>query len=268
MLTIAEIDVVTNPLNPLPTVLWSADSTTVVWQDGDGFWHWNLFDAAESQQLVTNAEIEPEIESDAALIDVSSHGRFVRIGRLDDWRLVDTQTGDVLPNAIVTPDERFLIQLGLDEEPDVERECVPPLRENCVNKLRAIPEDIFFYDVNWFGIVACSYVEDYCGVFGESWNPAIISIYEIAERRFLGSGLVGYRQLAYDGQNDQVAILVGDYGVYFDFYNSAYLDIEEWQPYLDVLDLSDSLDSPIASIEWGQPVFYDTYFLANPEDIP
>ena len=36
----------------------------------------------------------------------------------------------------------------------------------------------------------------------------------------------------------------------------------------DYLNLEGIVDSPIASIEWGQPIFYDTFMLTATEYLP
>ena len=81
------------------------------------------------------------------------------------------------------------------------------------------------------------------------------------------------RQIAYDPFYDQPAVLRGEYQIEFDFYFSGYfegwLEIDDADfAKLDYLNLEGIVDSPIASIEWGQPIFYDTFMLTATEYLP
>lgn len=269
LLEIAQIDLTINPYTTLPSILWSSDSTTIAWQDEDGLWHWDLFDEASPQLLMTSIDIEELSIENPTLMDTSQHGRFVRVGAWDNWMVIDTETGEFYPNAIVSPDERFLLYpYHLDRTIDEDdRTCEPPLRDNCVRASDFRGYNYFFYDVNLVGLMPCSGEGWGCCIEGISWNPAIGRT-DYALDRYIISCIIGMRQLIFDPQYNQVAIVVGDYEVYFDYYSLEPDDIEEMQSYLDILNLEDMLDSPIASIEWGQPVFYDIYHLSNPEDIP
>ena len=76
------------------------------------------------------------------------------------------------------------------------------------------------------------------------------------------------RQIAYDPFYGHPAILRGDYQIELRFYSSRDFDEETKLPYLDYLDLEGVVDSPIASIEWGQPISYDTFMLTATEYLP
>ncbi|MEO1163304.1 MAG: hypothetical protein AAFV98_05920, partial [Chloroflexota bacterium] len=55
---------------------------------------------------------------------------------------------------------------------------------------------------------------------------------------------------AYDATHNTLVAIAGDYNIVFNPYGSETI-------YHDILDLSPILDSPIVSIEWEQPIFYD-----------
>ena len=76
------------------------------------------------------------------------------------------------------------------------------------------------------------------------------------------------RQVAFDPAYNQPAILCGDYQIEFNFYSSHYFDEPDNRPCLDYLDLEYVVDSPVASIEWGRPVFYDAFMLTATEYLP
>lgn len=269
MLDVAHIDFPAMSDAEMPSVMWSSDSTTVVWQAGDGVWHWNLVEEAEPQQLLLNDDLETFNGDDPSLMDVSQHGHFVRVGLWSDWVLIDAETGEEYPNAIASPDERFLMhpyESDLLIERDDEQYCVPPLRENCTVRKGFRAHNYFYYDVNMIGFGPCFEDSPHCCFESISWNPAIQTQFG---RRSISKCIVGMQNLmVYDQQYGQVALVVDDYNIYFEFYSLEPEEFEVVRPQLNVLELADVIDSPIASIEWGQPVFYDTYHLANTEDIP
>jgi hypothetical protein len=232
-------------------VLWSADSSTLVWQDSWGVWHWNLFDTIKATRLDTSPLIGEQENFQGALLDVSTHGRYVRYGDVHEWWLIDTQTGENLPRLLVSPDERFLLS---NENPDEYRTspyCVPPLRDTCQQ----------FYNYNdtindtapiWTNSLILTSCHDdpvMCQYAIVSWHPAIHHIgYTLRYRNILDA-----RQIIVDPQYNRPAVLMGDYIVAFNFYH----DFDRSRTNLDIVDLEGMVDSPIASIEWGQPVFYE-----------
>lgn len=74
--------------------------------------------------------------------------------------------------------------------------------------------------------------------------------------------------MVYDPQYEQPALLVGDYEIHFDYYYDEDLEDPERRAAMDILELAGVVDSPISSIEWGQPVFYNSYHLTTPEYLP
>lgn len=243
----------------LPKVLWSADSTTLVWEDSTGFWHWDIYDRAEPQQLAIEAD-------DAQLLDVSMYGRYVRIGKPETWMLVDAETLETYDNAVAAPTEQFLIFTSTPSE--IETPCTPPLRETCTVHLEDNNlQNPFIYRGNLIGFAMCSSADEGCEVNSYSWHPAIGRTGYMGGR-YIRDYISQLRQIVYDPQYQQAALRVGDYKVYFDFYSDFYFEEERYLPYLDVLDLESELDSPIAQIEWGQPIFYEDYFLSTSTYLP
>ena len=244
-------------------VIWSADSSTLAWEDTSGVWRWNLFEDAEAMHLTESY----------SLLDVSTYGRYVRVGQADEWTLYDTQTGETFANAISAPTEQFLIFVNSDETPindwQSADDCKPPLRETCAVYINPRYDyetfSVFPYQMELFGIKGCS--SESCDIGGVSWHP---SIGENSWRgdRYIYVFKAGVRQIIYDVFYDQVAILAGDYQIEFDFYPSDYFDLEARLAYLDYLNLEDEIDSPIASIEWGQAIFYDTFMLTGTQYLP
>lgn len=244
-------------------MMWSADSSTIVWEDGTGVWRWNLFEDTEPTQ-VTDA---------SGLLGLSTYGRYVRYGEVDDWTLFDSETGETFDKALAAPTEQFLVFVDSDEKPIPdwkEADCKPPLRENCASYIYPRHEyetvSVFSYQMELIGIKGCGSL-DACDIRGYSWHPSI------GETGYIGGRYIGafqdhINQITYDVFYDQVAVLRGDYQIEFKFYDSRYFDEEENLPYLDYVNLEFDLDSPIASIEWGQPIFYDSFMQTATQYLP
>ena len=260
---VAQVEVVTDDAEVLPQVLWSADSSTLAWEDDSGIWHWDIFNEAVANHLVSRKDIGA-----AVLMDVSTHGRYVRFGDANEWWLIDTLTEEYLPNTLVSPDERFLIrtQGGMSPAfPPVERYCAPPLRNSCTKfQETSGVESTFAYGSNLLAFINCAEDDTSCEFNAQSWHPAIWS--DQGYGRSASATITNARQIIYDPRFDQSAVLVGDHDIYFSFYRD-YL-VENHRPRLDIVNLENLVDSRIESIEWGQPVFYDEYAMMTPVYLP
>lgn len=252
----------------LPDVRWSADSSTLAWQDGERLWHWNLVETAVPAQI--------DVPPSQLLLDISSHGRFLRYGDPINWTLLDTVTGETYTNTTVSPDERFLVAARPASNDDTMVTCVPPLRDNCLVQTSRVvlpttpetPVSVFPYRSELMGVTSCREGSgDACYYDVTSWHPAIGRTNWVGGR-FIQSILTGMRLFAYDPQYAQPALVIGDYDLYFWFYSNYELDEPSFAPYIDGLQLADVIDSPIASIEWGTPIFYDEYLLSTLDHYP
>ncbi len=252
---------------PLPLVQWSADSSTLVWQDARGISRWNLIEEARPKVVMSAADLETSDWGFPALLDVSTYGRFVRVGQRDEWILIDALSGERHANLIAAPTEQYLISVH-DEvsQEELPTTCKPPLRQNCQAHLsdRYGAQWTFPFQLNFMGIGACP-DDQSCWISLAQWHPSMNG--EVS-RIYGGAQITEFRQIIYDPLYDRPAILVGDYQIDFDFYSSSYFEEESYLPYLDYLDLEDQLDSPIAFIEWGQPVFYDEYLTTTVNWLP
>ena len=250
-------------------VRWSADSSAIAWQDDRGIWRWNLYDDAEPSRIAESNGV-----ASARLLDLSESGRYVRYLVDSGWRLYDSKTGEVFANALATAGDRHLIFINSEDAPlnswAGNSKCAPPLRENCAVYLGIKNIDtvtIFPFHMELLGIVGCK--GDDCRVEGRSWHPANHNEYrDKIGGRYLDLHMTDVRQIAYDPAYYRPAILRGDYQIEFNFYNSHYFDDPDYLPYLDYLDLDGVIDSPVASMQWGQPVFYDTFMLTATEHLP
>lgn len=253
----------------LPKVIWSANGTTLAWQEASAIWHWNIFEKPKPQSLQSGSKL-PD------LMDISKTGRYVRVGNWNSWRLIDVQTRKEYPNTITSPNELFLITINrrLEENAEyistVKGNCKPPLRENCQKELQLGSTElksIFSYEMELLGIVSCNPENKVCLLQTASWHPAIGRGHYIGGR-FRYDPIKDFRDIRYDVQYGKPVVLVGDYHIYFGLYDDYFLGEEQYRPYLDILDLENEVDSPIVSIEWGLPVFYDIYRLGSIEYHP
>lgn len=264
---VASVDFENDDVIDLPDVRWSAGGSTLVWEDGTLLWHWNLYESTEPQQLSYQATLEELVETDVSLLSISTYGRYVQVGQSSEWILIDSETGEIYENALSSPDEHFLVFMEENYTPEAANLlCVPPLRETCSASAWSLSSDFTFtYQWNLFGVGGCT--DSGCFISAQSWHPAIGGN-GYSGGRDIDIGVTGLHQIAYDPQHSQPALLVDDYYIYLEFIDTYYVMEEEYRPYLDILDLEDSLDSPIAHVEWGLPVFYDEYANTSYEYIP
>ena len=245
---IATIDLNTSG-GSAPRVMWSADSTTLAWQDASGIWRWNLYAEEQPTRIAS--------DHDCHLIDISSDGRYLRYGTVGHWTLLDSSTGKRYINALAAPGESVLVFVNSDDEPIPPMrdgyDCRPPLQQDCALYIDTVvkPGEMHIYPRKdgKFGLLFCEY-GGLCDDRKYSWNRSALwhGYYpwdpEMDDER--------WRQYAYDPYYDQKAILYGDYRLDFE----TYLDwgftygFASDRP-LDSVDLEDIADSPIASIEWG-----------------
>ncbi len=256
-------------------VRWSADSSTIVWRDSSGIWHWNLFEEATLKIVPGASDRETH-----RLLDVSRSGRYVSYRNGGEIRVYDSQTEALYDNAWVAPNESY-INRGesshgneTDEKPYVA--CRAPMNANCANKpLRSDRSIIteFPYLMELLGWVNCS-ENNQCDVYGRSWNPSTtLTGAGYSYGREITTIWYDVRQIAYDPFYEQPAVLRGEYQIELDFIDSRLF--EDWYENdktglarLDYLNLEGIVDSPIASIEWGQPIFYDSFMLTATEYLP
>ena len=250
-------------------VQWSADSSTIAWQDDTGIWRWDLYNDAEPALVVDASSLKS-----ARLLDLSESGRYVRFLNGDGWTLFDSETGESFANALAASGDRHLIFVNSDDAPirywGDRGNCKPPLRQNCAIHLGIRDVEtitVFPYQMELLGLIGCTGTD--CRVEGLSWHPANDNEYrDKIGGRYIDANISDLRQIAFDPAYNQPAILRGDYQIEFSFYDSYYFDEPKYLPYLDYLNLEGIVDSPIASIEWGQPTFYDSFMLTATEYLP
>ncbi|MEQ8672111.1 MAG: hypothetical protein RLP44_20905 [Aggregatilineales bacterium] len=244
---------ISQPLDEL-NIVWSADSTTFAYQDGDGIWIWDIFESGEPQLAVSQ-------EEQLVLLDLSRSGRYVRYNLSDVSLLLDIESNEVYENAIATPDERNIIFVQTEYSEDIpdinrkgDRQCTAPLSESCPIYVYFgdFPFEFFWYKHNQIAGLLCS--EEACYVVSYHWQLAIGT--HAYENR-LDNIIPLVNALDYDLTYDQPVIAVDDYILEFGFYDNWMRDEPGDPPILiNGVDLSNVLDSPIVDLEWGLPIFY------------
>lgn len=237
-------------------LVWSADSTTIAYQDLQGIWHWNLFENSEPQLIVPNVD-------GIALLDISDSGRYVRFEVADSWMSIDLNSSETYEYALATPDERNLIYIRAEypeDTPDVnrggDRQCRVPLAETCPIYLQGNEDfDYFWFKNNQIAILSCW--EEGCWIRTHQWQLANgTSSFNSYGR--LDVVLPVVSAVDYDITYDQPAIAVDNFTIEFDFYPRYWRDEPSDPPFdYQAIDLTERLDSPIALLEWGQPIFYE-----------
>lgn len=253
MQEVANTDVAWPTDDSEPTIAWSADSTAIAFQDERGIWLWDIFEDSEPQLVVA-------YDDEITLLDLSDSGRYLRYDLSDTWFLLDVQDGEIFENAIATPDERTLIYFRSDypEGPsDINRrggrECRTPLLRSCPIYISwSQPFDFFWYKHNQIALFGCG--EDTCAVVSYHWQ---LSTGGAGSRSRLNIAIPIVSAFDYDITYDQPVVAINDFTLEFGFYPSYERDEpSDPPPDIDMVDLSDQLDSPIIELEWGQPIFY------------
>lgn len=252
LFSIGKLDLQAESADDLSLAAWSGDSTTLVYRDGAGLWRWNIYHDAAPTLL-----LPPEALTAFSLLEVSSSGRYVRYGENHQWMLLDTETGEVRQNALITPNEGNLIYLNVEPPNEFqldipyEYNCAIPLTETCPYYIQHQDlQHMFWYRNNQLVMVGCS--QDECMWRELSWNRAIN---RSGANQQDSQGFI--RDLAYDDQFDTLAIVRSNDLLEVTMPSGRdiyYLCCREDDRY--VLDLTGQLDSPIARIAWGQPIFY------------
>lgn len=247
-----------------PRAMWSADSSTLAWQDASGIWRWDLFEEAQPSQIVGS--------EGCGLLDISNQGRYLRCGTARAWMLHDSLTGAKYRNALAAPGEKTLVFINSDDAPDSARndetKCLPPLKDTCAlyidSAVHPVETHLNPSSRGSFRLLFCEY-DGLCALRQYFWHPAVSRTYWHGET-IPNMKMAPWRAVAYDPLYDRSALLYGDYHIDIDWpYDES---IQFARPGRPLLDLEGEVDSPISTIEWGRPVFYDTFMLTATEYLP
>ncbi|MEQ8674802.1 MAG: hypothetical protein RLP44_18230 [Aggregatilineales bacterium] len=213
---------------------WSGNSRMFAYVDAEGLKVADVLDVIAEPRLVA-------LNEGAGLeVELSQSGRYVRYGTRQQWRLYDLLTGVVHNNTLISPDESYFVRLYQGMNPE----------DNTVNRTYSnlfvdIYADAPIMDFDWFGddrltlLVCEDESQQACNLYyHHNGHPYYRNgTYTLDE-------MYNYavQQIAYDDLYGQVAVQIDDYQILY--------------PYGLSFDLTDIIDSPIAHIEWGEPLWY------------
>jgi hypothetical protein len=210
---------------------WSPDGRLLAYSDADGLWLWDVFNAESEPQLLlaTESDVIPLVRHFSPL------GRYLAIQSGDKYEYVDLVSLERLPDGMFSPDERFLIAYGTTSELSVVSYCRRNIPFSCAEI------DVLAREVIW--IDSRSYVAHWCNA-AEGYSDVCRLVYEFTDyaRGLYGEDSDTIIDIAYQSDSGLLAIARDGYSI----------EIDDWQ----IFDLSESLSSPIAKIEWLPSLFY------------
>lgn len=212
---------------------WSGNSRMFAYVDAEGLKVVDILDSiAEPRSVAPNEGAGLEIE-------LSQSGRYVRYGTKQLWRLYDVFNGMVYNNTLISPDETYFVRFYQGRTPE--------------NESTNESQSSLFADVySEFSIVDWHWMDDeglYLILCRDETRQICVSRYFLHQYGYSGIPYAvsldsgdSIRQIAYDDLYGKVAIQIDDYSIFIE--------------YLHYFELSDIIDSPIAHIEWGEPLWY------------
>src|SRR5690606_9250914 len=226
---------------------WTPDGRMIAFSDADGLWLLDVYDEQSKPSLL--------LPADGSVIPLalgfSPLGRYVQVDRGGERLTLDTVSGNVVPDGLVSPDERVLLAFDPQAEAvDLALCFLAPVRA-CNESLfgtivRTGPDDSDVFNrltqVMWR--TPTSYIYAAC----ERDEPERCVVDEVHSDHYGGhwnsdfAWSEGY-MFDYFKSGDSLAIVQADYTLLID--GSEY-------------DLSVSLDSPIVRINWLPSLFYET----------
>lgn len=233
---------------------WSADSTTIAYQDDRGIWHWDIFEEMHPQLVVPG-------DKNNELLDVSNRGRYLRFGHDETWSLIDVRTGETFERAIATPDERNLIFVRSSYPAGTVtaragrknhyrnswRDCHAPLSKCPIHIVEPLyPIEFFEYQPGWIGLVTRRAVKLF---------PWYLSMEE-SRLSVVVEPLLSIKAFDYDAMYNLPATAYGDYNILFGFTTDLGKGPNE-KGRNAAINLRGPIDSRIVDIKWGQPVFLE-----------
>lgn len=206
---------------------WSPDGRFLAFTDADGLWLWDVYtENAEPRLLIPVAE-----NGDLPVADYfSPRGRYLAFSQGTAKETLDTISGQHYPYGLVSPDERSLIvELPMSQLP-FEICSFTPYR---CNQHTPYIIQVAWQNKHSFVAIAC-------------YRPSSCNLETYSDLDTTDLGISLYSQapgemFAYDSPLDLLAVLSEGYTVTIN--DTA-------------LDLTDSLDGYVVSLEWLPSMFY------------
>jgi len=206
---------------------WSPRGRYLAYADTDGIYLWDVFTQNSSPELL--------IETNHKMIHgFSPMGRFLMVGNEENGFSYRLQDGSTHPIGAFSPNDRILLPY---QNPSQIIYFLPNYEVATIelpNELVGYhTEKIVWANNNRFYRLLCNM--ESCFMAGG----------DISHRVYTAHPLIEARNFDYDELNDQLVILRDDWNITI---TTPFTTLE--------YDLSDALDSPIASIEWLPSLFY------------
>ncbi|MCU0480274.1 MAG: hypothetical protein MUE54_03580 [Anaerolineae bacterium] len=222
-------------------LIWNPDGRMIAFSDNRGAWLWDVFTRFSSPRLL-------------AVTDISIHhfsplGRYVTIGANENGFSVDTINRQILPAGVFSPNEQYLVLYGANSltipvSPHLTPINIDRVGSVAVASLPALYDDYLVTQIHWISShrylvqVCAPDNRDECGILPFAPHP-YTGGFNSYENTFFSA-----YDFAVHPQTGDIVIVTGRTTLSFDMNQTQY-------------DLSDWLDSPIASIEWLPSLFYD-----------
>jgi len=214
---------------------WSADGSTLLYADDLGLWVFDLWRGAEPNLIMAR-----QWEAFPSPVFVSSTGRYLGMktdANSPDWLLMDTHSGELFENGLVSADERRVALLGR-RQPLAQAsiyECAPPMASNCPLIIAPMPQEFAWLDNSAYYVVGTS------GAYYGRYDLAYVPGYGIGEPRLAYEGDV--IDVAYEPHQGLFVTVTDDHTLAFSDYRREF-------------DLSEQIDGAITRVEWLPPLFY------------
>lgn len=232
-------------------VRWSADGNVIAYSDAQGIWTWDLF-----------WEEQPELGLRAGqgefltLLFLSNTGRFLAytLDRASNrWLTLNRMTGDTFENTIVSPTERYMIQIApesITPQPGVVH-CGLPSGEYCIPYFSQIPRRFEWIDGDRYYVISCEN-EASCRFLGE------IADYredqQTYEQRIFPGGVGDIRDVAFEPSQELFVVAKGT-TLYLQYRSGDHTLYEQYE--FRFYDLQEQLDGEIMDVEWLPSLFYN-----------
>lgn len=206
---------------------WSPRGRYLAYADTDGIYLWDVFIPNSSPELLLKTDHK-------TIHGFSPMGRFLMVGNPENGFSYRLEDGSTHPIGAFSPNDRILLPY---QNPSQIIYFLPNYEVATIelpNELAGYhTEKIVWANNNRFYRLMCA--EDSCFIAGG----------DISHRVYTPHPLIEARNFDYDVLNDQLVILRDDWNITI---TTPFATLQ--------YDLSDSLDSPIASIEWLPSLFY------------
>ena len=254
---------------------WSSNSNVIAYWDADGLKWLDLMTMIGPRLLIEHNLDSPMTVSNRiklpTLLELSSSGRYIRFGTSQEWSLIDTVSGWIFDDTIVTPDETELVQISPEKSAimmlndvfadskvscayyDQDNQCIKFSTEipckvpiaSCT-KYIPIPDEHELIELHWQ--TNRNLILMTCAIDN---NKACLVYNHLLDSRY-------YQSYSFDdiSSYDTNGFVYDEYYGYVAWATDDYTLRLSLSRYEDGIDFSEVLDSPIVSLEWGEPLWY------------